>query len=108
MKAFVAMGALVALLTVPGAMAVVSTNDLVGPVGAAAEPLGMGALVGAFPIFYLNDDGTVWQESNGISGLQTTAVHDVETGVKIADPDTLVSQAPGAPAVPEMPALPTL
>jgi hypothetical protein len=116
MKAFVAMGAVLALLALPGAMAVVSSNDFTGPLGAAVEPLGMGDAFGALPIYYLNDDGSLWQESNSLAGLQTSAVFD-ENGVQIAGPDTLVSSTPGAPgtpgtpevpAMPELPALPGL
>lgn len=118
MQKLIAMMAFAGLLALPGAMAAyVSTGDLTGALGEIAPvPLD------AAPILYLNDDGSIWQESNGFDGLQTEEIVD-ELGNHLADADTNVAGgdvpavgAPeipavpevGAPALPELPALPAL
>lgn len=125
-KLTLAMLALAGVLAVPGAIgAYVSTGDLTGALADVA-PVPADA-----PIFYFNDDGTIWQESNGLAGLQMEAITD-ELGNVIAQADTNVAggdigslpavpelgapEVPavpavpevGAPALPELPALPTL
>lgn len=109
MKLYLAIGGLAALLALPGALAYVSSADFTGPFAAIVPPeAGGDAFAQAFPIYYVNDDGTVWQESNGIAGLQTSPIIDEVTGEQIAAADTIVSPALGVPAMPEMPALPPL
>lgn len=112
MQKLVAMMAFAGLLALPGAMAAyVSTGDLTG---AFAEATGV-----AIPVYYLNDDGTVWEETNGYAGLQTSPIVD-ELGNPLAPADTNAAagvEAPGEvpgvgvpemPGAPEMPAFPEL
>ena len=97
MKTFVAFAALLAALSVvPSALAVFSTGDVTNPVA----PL-LPAEAGPVPVFYATEDGTVYQESNGHDGLQSSPMTD-ENGVEIAPADSVVF----TPAVPETPALP--
>ena len=104
MKAFVAIGTLAALLALPGAMAVVSTEGIL--------PAEFGA-----PTYYVGDDNSVWQESNHCAGLQTAAGHsdlcgdyDADTGIfDVAEiPVPAAPGTPEVPAAPELPALPSL
>jgi hypothetical protein len=93
MKAFVAIGALAALLALPSAMAVVSTDGIL--------PAEFGT-----PVYYIVEDGSIWQESNSCIGLQTAAGVDEHCGEYGAD--TNVIPAFGAPEAPQLPGLPSL
>jgi hypothetical protein len=125
MQKLIAIGALAVLLALPGAMAaeLVSTGIVTGPIASTVP----GA--GAMPIYYLADDGSLWQESNGLAGLQVQPLYD-EQGNIVAEKDSYMFGAsdfipsvgeiplpgvpalevPGAPAVPEfpLPSLPSL
>lgn len=108
MQKWIPMMAFAAMVALPGAMAAyVSTGDVTDVLG-AVTPVPLDA-----PVFYLNDDGTVWQESNDFDGLQTEAIVD-ELGNQIAPADTNVDggagELPGVPevGVPEAPAMPEL
>lgn len=108
MQKWIAMMAFAALVALPGAMAAyVSTGDFTDVVG-TVSPVPLDA-----PVYYLNDDGTVWQESNNFDGLQTDPIVD-ELGNQVAPADTNVDggaaslgEVPeiGVPAMPEMPGI---
>lgn len=88
MKAIAATG-LMALLALPGAMAYVSTSDITGAVSPMVPPEAAEAWT-QVPVLYLNDDGGLWQEANGIAGLQTGPVFDQE-GNQVAGADAYIA-----------------
>lgn len=87
MKAILATGALAALLALPGAMAYVSTGDATGTLAPYLPPE-----AGTLPTFYVGDDGSLWQESNGCAGLQAEPGEDEVCGA--FDADTLLVESP--------------
>jgi hypothetical protein len=59
----------------PGALAVISTNDQVAAITPLVDTLAGAAGAGPapspdLPTVYIDDAGNVWQESNGLPGLQ--------------------------------------
>ena len=86
MKAILALGALAALLALPSATAVISTADQyqVAQIFLDIVAPGSGDL-SALPILYIDDAGNVWQESNGLPGLQTGPTDDGNGGQIGAD-----------------------
>jgi hypothetical protein len=96
MKQFLAIAALAAVLALPGALAdEMSTGSVTDPLSTLLP-----AEAGSFPVFYVADDGGVWQESNGCAGLQK----DAGTSDSCADyaADAMVNGALGIPALPEL------
>lgn len=107
MKAILALGALAALLALPTATAVISTGDQYEAFQAFVDAFAPNtADLSMLPVLYMDDNGNLWQESNGLEGLQTE-----ETPVEGAAPiaaDTAIGGF-GTIAIPsELPALPQL
>ncbi|HEV8359345.1 MAG TPA: hypothetical protein VGR28_02710 [Candidatus Thermoplasmatota archaeon] len=96
MKQFLAIAAFAAVLALPGALAdEISTGSVTDPLSTLLPPE-----AGAMPVFYVTEDGSVWQESNGCAGLQTEAGSTDSCGDIGAD--GMVNGPFGVPALPEL------
>jgi hypothetical protein len=74
MKAILAAASIAALLALPAASAVISTADQYAAAEMIVDTLAPGtADLSALPVVYVDDQGDLWQESNGLAGLQTEA-----------------------------------
>lgn len=72
MKAILALGTLAALLALPGAGATISTGDQYAAFQGFVDVLAPDTVdFGMLPVFYMDEGGNLWQESNGLPGLQT-------------------------------------
>lgn len=100
MQNILTLAALAAVLALPGAMAAVGTDDILGPIATVVPvtPVPLPATPAA-PSLYVTEDGNLWQESNGFDGLQMEPVVD-EQGNQVAAADTRIAGTADLPALP--------